>query len=47
MLLRITKAPKDSKDIGSSILMSDPKSALKPNIYELKDKLIKANSAQL
>lgn len=33
MLLRITKNPKDSKDVGSSILTSDPKSALKPSIY--------------
>lgn len=47
MILRITKQPKDSRDVGTSILTSDTKSTLKPTIYELRDKNIKANWIQL
>jgi len=47
MILRITKQPKDSKDVGTSILTSDTKSTLKPTIYDLKDKNLKANWVQL
>jgi hypothetical protein len=47
MILKITKDPKDSKDVGTSILTSDTRSTLKPTVYELKDKTIKANWIEL
>lgn len=47
MILRISKQPKDSKDVGTSIMTKDTKSTLKPTIYELRDQDIKVNSIQL
>ena len=47
MMLHITKQPLQSKDIGTSILTSDPKSTLKPTIYSLQEINIQSNQIQL
>ena len=47
MILRITKQPRDSRDVGTSILTKDSKSTLKPIVYELKEKEAKANLVEM
>jgi hypothetical protein len=47
MILKITKQPRDSRDVGTSILTKDSKSTLKPTVYELKEKALKANWVEM